>query len=209
MTDTGVQYQLNILPVEPAQLQAGLLATRAEYRTEETELASVPDQMSMMKDIRNTMDAIQGSLAFVPFSLNFYDYENLDVVVYYTIRDIIIAACAVFGLLIFLLTSFWCALVMIFVITMMFIEFVGILSLLSVDFNSYTMLPFLVLMALSVNFHLQIMQGFMKSYGRRYKRSQYALKNMGGIVVDIGVVSILEVLFLSSCQTYEYVLHTP
>lgn len=155
---------------------------------------------AMLTSRRNARAASE--LDVIAYSFPFLFWEGLAIVVEQTVRNLLLAAVAVFCICLVLLANVWAALLVLLMIALVDVQLLGTLYYWGVDFNIVSAINLVLAVGLAVDYAAHVAHSFMTMQGTRKQRAARALEHIGGPVVNGAVSTFLAVVMLSASRSY-------
>ena len=160
--------------------------------------------IDMMDSVRATAKAAAPDLDGTAYSFAFLFFEGDKVIKSETLRNVFIAAAAVFVMCLILLADVWTAILVLVMILAIDTELLGFMAADGLTYNSVTSISLILSLGLSVDYSVHIAHSFLMFTGTRDERSAASLRHIGGPVFQGAASTFLAILSLAGASSYVF-----
>jgi len=158
--------------------------------------------VKLTEDVRMLAEKAAPNLNGMAFSRSFYNYDGFDMVTSLTLRNVITAAVAVFIVMLILLANIPAALLVLAMIVLCDVGLFGFMWWANLTFNIITFIILVIAVGISVDYSGHVARAFMIAQGTRQERAHYALKHIGGEVLNGAFTTWLAIIVLAGAKHY-------
>ena len=200
-TSTGDAYADHIQFTDSTN--TSIKATRVPFAMVGSVTTDSNIAVAAMNSLRSAVDPYT-SVSALAYSYVFLFYEGFTVIKTETIRNLIIAGCCVFLVLLLLLANFLAALYVLAMVAAIDANILGFMYWIGLSFNSVTTICLLLAVGISVDYSVHICHAYLVSHGTRQERALKALSDLGGSVLNGGITTFLAILPLAFSNSYVF-----
>jgi len=160
--------------------------------------------VAMMDSVRKTAKDAAPQLDGTAYSFSFLFFEGDKVIKSETLRNVFIAAAAVFVMCLVLLADLWTAFLVLVIILAIDTELLGFMAADGLTYNSVTSISLILSLGLSVDYSVHIAHSFLMFTGTRDQRAAAALRHIGGPVFQGAASTFLAILSLAGASSYVF-----
>lgn len=152
--------------------------------------------------LRKTVKQVAPDLDPVVYSYGFLYYDGYRVIAWETIRNVMLAAAAVFLMTLVILANLTASISVLLMVAFTDIMLFGLMWYVDLTFNSVTCICMVLAVGIAVDYSVHVAHTFMVKSGTRQRRAEKALNWIGGAVLNGAFTTLLAVMVLGFANHY-------